>query len=236
MVWTGRRSQHGQAVHRGPHQFHVMTVGPVTARPTGMPWASVNRLRLTPPLPNPPKGDLVAPSCSSVPVPPATAPRTPQRQPIPESAGGRWTRSRCPWRPTGSQCAAVEDAIARVRDPGPPAANDGCSHAGGSTVPAPPRFWNAPVVIGLGGSTWRLGVFRHCPSLDATHAFLPGPCNLQSVFRIGSKSRVTATSSGLGVGSPDGWLCATMMDGTFSRIAGRSTSAGRTALLLTVPI
>ena len=29
LVWTGRRSRHGQAVHRGPHQFHVMTVGPV---------------------------------------------------------------------------------------------------------------------------------------------------------------------------------------------------------------
>ena len=29
LVWTGRRSRHGQAVHRGPHQFHVMTVRPV---------------------------------------------------------------------------------------------------------------------------------------------------------------------------------------------------------------
>ena len=35
--------------------------------------------------------------------------RTPQRQPIPESANGQWTRRRCPWRPrlsTGYRSAA----------------------------------------------------------------------------------------------------------------------------------
>ncbi len=29
LVRTGCRSRHGQAVHRGPHQFHVVAVGPV---------------------------------------------------------------------------------------------------------------------------------------------------------------------------------------------------------------
>ena len=76
MLRAGRRPVHRHAVHREPHQLHVVAVGPVSsARPTGTPAASVNRLRLTPRLPGrwvwrrffpPPKGDLVmAPSMLS---------------------------------------------------------------------------------------------------------------------------------------------------------------------------
>ena len=43
-----------------------------------------------------------------------------------------------------------------------------------------------------------------------------------------ASSLVMATSSGLGVGSPLGWLWLTMMLGTASITAGRSTSAGLT--------
>ena len=104
LVWTGRRSRHGQAVHRGPHQFHVMTVRPVHRQThRNALGASVNRLRLTPPLPRSVGlGPVFRPrpraiwswrrpySANSSPAPSVrhsetlvpTAPRTPQRQPI----------------------------------------------------------------------------------------------------------------------------------------------------------
>ena len=144
-----------------------------------MPWASVNRLRLTPPFrgqwgwggfsPRPIRRAIwswrrpysanssPAPSVRhSVPVPPATAPRTPQRQPIPESAGGRWTRSRCPWRPapsTGSQCAARRRCHWRqVRSgtrgrPPPKRWVFTCwGINGASTSQSSSEIWNVPVV------------------------------------------------------------------------------------------
>ena len=212
LVWTGRRSRHGQAVHRGPHQFHVMTVRPVHRQTHRNALGFGQQATLDPAFaavsgvgagffPRPraiwswrrPYSANSSPAPSvrhSVPVPPATAPRTPQRQPIPESAGGRWTRSRCPWRPapsTGSQCAARRRCHWRrcVRDPRPAAAETMGVHMLGDQ-----RCQHLPELvgdleragggIGLGGwpstlRTWRLGVFRfgHCPSLDATPAFLP---------------------------------------------------------------
>ena len=56
-----------------------------------------------------------------------------------------------------------------------------------------------------------------------------------SSFPAAASSFVMATSSGLGVGSPDGWLWLTMMLGTDSTTAGLSTSAGRTMAELTFP-
>jgi hypothetical protein len=51
----------------------------------------------------------------------------------------------------------------------------------------------------------------------------------------GNQTVVIRTSSGLGVGSPEGWVCTTIIDGAFSRMAGRNISTGRTTELLTLP-
>ncbi len=48
-------------------------------------------------------------------------------------------------------------------------------------------------------------------------------------------SLVMSTSWELGAGSPDGWLCTTIIDGAFAYTAGRKTSAARTTELLTLP-
>ena len=48
-------------------------------------------------------------------------------------------------------------------------------------------------------------------------------------------SLVMAASSGLGVGSPDGWLWLMMMPGTASMTAGRKTSAGLTMVEFMFP-
>ena len=133
LVWTGRRSRHGQAVHRGPHQFHVMTVGPVH-RQAHRNALGGQQATLDPAFAAvsgvgagfSPRPRAMAPSILSQLQAPSVRHRF-RRQPIPESAGGRWTRSRCPWRPapsTGASAQHVEDAIGAgaVRDPGPTAA------------------------------------------------------------------------------------------------------------------
>lgn len=50
-----------------------------------------------------------------------------------------------------------------------------------------------------------------------------------------SRRRVTSRSSGLGSGSPLGWLWATTIAAAESRIAGRKTSLGWTRLVFRVP-
>ena len=172
-----------------------------------MPWASVNRLRLTPPLPrsvglgpvfSPAQGRFghgavhTQPTQSSPFKAFQSHPPLPQRQPIP-GAGGRWTRS-CPWRPRLplAQCAARRRCHWRRCGQGPEAGrrrNDGCSLGDQRCQHLPELVGDlerAGGGIGLGGwastlRTWRLGVFRfgHCPRRVGT--FPP-------VFRIGSKS------------------------------------------------
>ncbi len=56
MLWAGRGARYWQAVHRSPHQLHVVAIGPSHHQPPGMPPASVNRLRLTPRLLHSPTG------------------------------------------------------------------------------------------------------------------------------------------------------------------------------------
>ena len=186
--------------------FMSWRLAPSTARPTGTHWASVNRLRLTPRLPRSvglapvfprpretwswhrPGSPNSSPAPSvrhSVPVPPATVPGTPQRRPILESAGGRWTRSRCPWRPrlsTGSRCAARRRFHWRRygREPAAgPAEPMGVHTLGDQGRQHFPQLVGdlerAGGGIGFGGRastlrTRRLRVFRfgHYPSLDAT--------------------------------------------------------------------
>ena len=115
-------------------------LGPVHRRPT-TPWASVNRLRLTPRLPRsvglapvfPRPGAIWSwrrpcssrPFSSRVPVPPATAPETPQRQPIPSALD-----------PEQMPVASNSRRTSGTRGRPPP--NDGCSHARGSGAPALP--------------------------------------------------------------------------------------------------
>ena len=158
LVWTGRRSRHGQAVHRGPHQFHVMTVGPLhrqthrNALGCGQPatldpaFAAVSGVGAGfSPRPRAiwswrrpySANSSPAPSVGhSVPVPPATVPGTPQRQPIPESAGGRWTRNRCPWRPRLSSGRPPPNRWVFTR----------AGIRGASTSHSSSEIWNAPVV------------------------------------------------------------------------------------------
>ena len=171
MLWAGCRSWHRQAVHRRPYQLHVVAVGPVhrqshrqshrNARGFSQqaaldaPLASVGGVGAGfPPRPGEtwswrrPGSANSSPDPSghhSVPAPPATVPGTPQRQPIPESADGRWSPNRCPWRPrpsTGSPCAARRRCHWRKcgREPGAGRRRtDGCSHARGSGAPALPK-------------------------------------------------------------------------------------------------
>ena len=212
LVRSGRRSGHGQTFHRGPYQLHVMTVGavhrqthrnalsfgqqaaldPAFTSVSGIGAGFFPRPRviwswLRPCSPN----SSPAPSVRhSVPVPPATAPGTLQRQPIPESAGGRWTQSRCPWRPapsTDRRCAARRRCHWRRcgREPGEAAAKPMGVHMLGDQ-----RFQYFPKLvgdletagggIGLGGWASTLGTgwfgvfrFRHYPSLDATLTWIP---------------------------------------------------------------
>ena len=117
----------------------------------------------------------------SVPVLPATAPRTPQRQPIPESC--RWAVDPqmpvAPAASTGASAQHVEDATAQVE---PCRRNDGCSTCWGSTSSSLERAGGGiGQLAGPARFDGRLGVFRfgHCPSLDATPAFLPAT-HLQS--------------------------------------------------------
>ena len=72
MRWGGRRARHRQAVHRSPHQLHIVAVGPVHCQPNrntvGVGQQTAFDAPLTPirgvgPGFSPPKGDLVmAPS------------------------------------------------------------------------------------------------------------------------------------------------------------------------------
>ena len=50
-----------------------------------------------------------------------------------------------------------------------------------------------------------------------------------------SSLRVNRRSSGLGSGSPLGWLCTTIMHGVFAMMAGRRISEPRVEAVLTVP-
>ena len=193
---AGRWAGYRQAVHRNPHQFHVVAVGPVHRQTHRNALGFGQQAALDAPLawvggvgagffPRPgaiwsgrrPCSPNSSPDPSvrhSVPVPPATAPETPQRQPIPESADGRWNRSRCRWRPrlsTGSRCAARSRCQWRRygREPAVgPRRTDGCSHARGSGAPALPtarrRSGTTGGGIGFGGRpstlrTRRLGSF-----------------------------------------------------------------------------
>ena len=164
---AGRRSIHRHAVHCEPHQLHVVAVGPVHCQPHRNALGFSQQAALDAPLasvggvgagfsPHPgaiwswlrPCSTSSSPDPSvrhSVPVPPATTPETPQRQPTAESGDGRWTQSRCPWHPTlstGNRCVArrrcrwrrcgQELGVDRRR-------SDACSHARGSTAPVLPR-------------------------------------------------------------------------------------------------
>ena len=211
MPRAGRRPVHRHAVHRGPHQLHVVAVGPVhrqthrNARRFSQqaaldaPFASVGGIGAGSPPPRPgeiwswrrPCSANSSPTPSvrhSVPVPPAITPGILLRRPTAESAGGRWTRSRCLWRPTlstGSRCAVHRRCRWRKcgREPGAGRRRtDGCSHAGGSAAPAPPRvsrksgnrrWWDWSWWLGQSASdvaTWSLSLWswpksRRNPSL-----------------------------------------------------------------------
>ena len=165
MLRAGRGRGTGRLSTVARTSFMSWRLAPSTASPTGIPWASVNRLRLTPCLPRSvglvpvfprPRGTWSwrhpgsansSPDPSvrhSIPVPPAIIPGIPRRQPIPESTGGRWSRSKCPWHPTpstGSRCAARSRCGWRksglVREAGR-RPREGCSPAGEATEPTPP--------------------------------------------------------------------------------------------------
>ena len=121
----------------------------------------------------------------SVPVPPATTPETPQRQPIPESADGRWNRSRSggvQGFPLAAGARHVADAsgAGTVGNPrSAPAEPMGVHTRGDQGHQHFPQLVGdlerTGGGIGFGGRpstlrTWRLGVFRfgHYPSLAAT--------------------------------------------------------------------
>ena len=76
MLWAGRRSWHRQAVHRNPHQLHVVAVGPIHCQSHRNALGFSQQAALDAPLasvggvgagfPPPPRGDLVmAPSILS---------------------------------------------------------------------------------------------------------------------------------------------------------------------------
>ena len=165
ILWTGLWSGYRKAVHRGSHQLHVMTVGSVHCQShwnrglsqqaaLDAPLASVGGVGAGfSPRPGAiwswrrPYSPNSSPDPSvrhCVPVPLATTPGTPQRQPIPESAGERWSRNRCRWHPglfTGSRCAARRRCHWRRcgREPGDGRRRtDGCSHTQGATAPTLP--------------------------------------------------------------------------------------------------
>ena len=123
---------------------------------------------------------------------------------LPESAGGQWTRSRCPWHPTlatGSGAQHLEDAVGA-----------GTSGNSGSAAAKPmgvhmlgdQRLQHFPQLardleiagggIGPGGQasllgTWRLEVFPfgHGPSLNATPACRPEQdCEFAPAIRVGT--------------------------------------------------
>ena len=179
---TGYGSRHWQTVHRGPHQLHVVAVGSVHCQSHRNTLSFGQQAALDPALTpvggigpgfSPRPGALwsVPHPCSassspdlairrSVPVPSAIVPGIPRRPPIPGSANERWSRSRCPWRPTlstGSRYAARRichwrksgRALGAGRRP-----EDGYSPVGESAGPAPPtarripersRWWGWPV-------------------------------------------------------------------------------------------
>ena len=152
MFWSRRRARHRQAVHRSPHQLHIVAVGPVHCQPNrntlgvgqqtafdtpirGVGTGFFPRSRETWSWPHPSSANS-SPDPSirhNAPVPPAVAPGIPQRRPIPESAGGRWSRSKCPLRPrlsTGSRYAARSRCRWRTSGLEPEAGRrpkDGCS-------------------------------------------------------------------------------------------------------------
>ncbi len=215
MGWAGCWPLHWQAVHRGPHRFHVVAVGSLhrqshrNARCFGQQAtldASLSPVRGVGAGFSPHPGAIwswrrpcspnssPAPSVRrSVPVPPATAPRTPQRPPIPGSAGGRWNRNRCPWHPTlstdppeaGAQHVEYPIGAGAVGNPGPGTAKPmGVHPLGDQGLQHLPELVgdseSARCGVGLGGRASTLGtrglgvfLFRHCPSLDATLAWVP---------------------------------------------------------------
>ena len=148
VLWARCWAWHRQAVYRSPTSFMSWRLTPSTASPMGIPWASVNRLRLTPRLPGPWVGTGFSPrsmwtwswprpgSASSspdpsirhsVPVPPATAPGIPRRQPFlkAQMGGGAGAYARCVQRlPLAAGAQHVKDAVGAspVWNPRPAAA------------------------------------------------------------------------------------------------------------------
>ena len=110
-------------------------------------------------------------------VPSAIAARTPRRRPIPESADGPWSRSKCRWH---DRCAARRRSGAGPVRGRPPPKGWVFEH-GASISHRASDTWKEPVVGGVAGPVrpaWRQpsGFF---PSATLTNDF---------VFRIGSKS------------------------------------------------
>ena len=172
MLRSRRRSLHREAVHRGPHQLHVVAVGPIHRQPHRNAPGLGQQAALDPGLapvgrvgtgfsPRP-RGTWSWPRSYSansspdpsihrnVPTPSAIVPGTPRRRPIPESADGPWSRSKCRWHPrpsTGSRCAARRRYRWRRSGPAPGAGlrpGDGCSPAGESGGPVPPKVRRTP--------------------------------------------------------------------------------------------
>ena len=167
LVWTGRRSRHGQAVHRGPHQFHVMTVGPVHRQTHRNALGFGQQATLdAPPLPRsvglgpvfpPAQGRFGHGAVHTQPTPVqplqfviAFQSHPPQLQEHPSGnpflkaqvGGGPGADARGVQAPsTGSQCAARRRCRWRKcgREPGADRRpKGGCSPAGEATEPTPP--------------------------------------------------------------------------------------------------
>ena len=231
LLWAGRRTVCQHVVHRGPHQLDVVAVGPVHCQTYRNALGFGQQATLDAPLapvggvgagfsPRPgatwswprPYSPNSSPAPSvrrSVPVPPATTPGTPQRQPTPGKAqvgGGAGTDARGVQRfplATGAQghwrrCG---------REPGEAMGvhmlwDQGLQH---------PRWslWKLPVVAlvlvagparlgrgGLGLSLWSLPKSRRNPSLasrnGASRSWSPGSWDSLKCLRVQATDNASA--------------------------------------------
>ena len=212
MLRAGRWAWHGEAVHRSPHQLHIVTVGPVHCQShrnaPGFGQQTAFDAALAPVrgvgagFSPRPRGIWSTPRpCSansspnpsvrhSVPARSAIAPGTPRRRPIPESADGPWSRSKCSWRPTpstGNRCAARRRYRWHRSGPEPGAVlrpKGGYSPAWESVGLAPPTgrripernwWWGWQAWLGLlggAGVAWILSLWSS-PKFSFNSGFFP---------------------------------------------------------------